>query len=44
MKVWRQKEDLVFDAVREVQFNLKVTIFKKIKQKVEIIKKTEAVS
>lgn len=44
MKVWRQKEDLVFDEVREVQFDLKVTIFKKIKQKLEIMKKTEAVS
>ena len=44
MKVWRQKEDLVFDKVREAQFDLKVTIFKKIKQKLEIIKKTEAVS
>lgn len=44
MKVWRQKEDLVFDEVREVQFDLKVTILKKIKQKLEIIKKTEAVS
>lgn len=44
MKVWRQKEGVVFDEVREVQFDLKVTIFKKIKQKLEIIKKTEAVS
>lgn len=44
MKVWRQKEDVVFDEVREVQFDLKVIIFKKIKQKLEIIKKTEAVS
>lgn len=44
MKVWRQKEDLVFDEVREVQFDLKVTVFKKIKQKLEIVKKTEAVS
>lgn len=44
MKVWRQKEDVVFDEEREVQFDLKVTIFKKIKQKLEIIKQTEAVS